>query len=400
MPALALLAVFGHRGAAPVAALSALAIALRPSIWREGLALLAPSRLGAAPLPRAALAVLILALWIAVTGFWSPTPGAAKLAFTVLTFALAGGALVFEASRASGERRRRMRLLFAGAVTAAAAALLFEGFSGGLLRAVVPPTDQSPLRVKDMTALARGVTFIAPLAFPAAAILFLLTGSRALAAAPVAIALLAAAQFSVLANVVALIFGTSAAAAAYFRPRPAIIALGALTILSFLAAPLFILTPAEAVTGAETALLPPSWAQRAHLWQESAERIVSQCWLPGCGADYTRAWKHDGVMIDIPGWPLPVEEAPTHPHNVFLQVWLELGLLGVFTFCTALAFGLKRLLAVEPQRLAIAAIVGAAAASYISFMLESSLWQAWRLGVLALAAFGGALSYSLNGERS
>lgn len=399
MPLLAWLAVFGHRGAAVVAGVSAIAIALRPSIWREGLPLVAPSRVAAAPLPRAALAGLFFTAWIAVTGIWSPAAGAWKLSLGVAAFVLAGGALVFEASRAGGTRLRRLCILFAGAVAIASAALLFEGFTGGLLRAIVPPADQSPLRLKDMTALARGVTLIAPLVFPAAAIILTMTGSRALAAAPIAFALLAAAQFSVVANVVALFAAGAAATAAYFRPRPVIVGLGALFLASMLAAPLFVLAPADAVTGADAALMPPSWAQRLHLWKEAAARIFS-CLPVGCGADYTRAWAGEGTMIEVPGWPLPVQEAPTHPHNLFLQVWLELGLPGVLSLCAALYFGMRRLAAIEPQRLAFAAIAGVAAATYISFMLEASMWQAWRIAVLALAAFGGALSYSCQRQHS
>ncbi|MDZ7629652.1 MAG: hypothetical protein U5J99_14720 [Parvularculaceae bacterium] len=395
MPLLAWLAVFGHRGAVLVAGLTALAIALRPSIWREGLSLLAPARLRAAPLPRAAAAGLLFVVWIAITGFWSPTPGAWKLSLGVAAFTLSGGALVFEAARASDRRVRRMAILFAGAVTIAAAALLFEGLTGGFLRSVVPPVDQTPLRWKDMTALARGVTFIAPLVFPAAAILWSLTRSRALAAAPIVFALLASLQFTVSANVVAILFATGAGAAALLRPRSAISALGALFLVSLIAAPLFAVAPADAVLSAETPLMPVSWAQRVNLWKETADRILEDCLLAGCGADYTRAWAADAVMIDVPGSPIPLTEAPIHPHNVFLQIWLELGFLGVITIATALGWGLKRLAAIEPQPLAFAAITAAFGASYISFMLEASLWQVWRISILSLAAYGGALSYSV-----
>jgi O-antigen ligase len=266
------------------------------------------------------------------------------------------------------------------------------------LRDLIPPTDQSPQRIKDMIALARGVTFIAPLAFPAAAIIFALTGSRARALAPVALTLLAAAQYSVAANAIAMFFAIGAAAAAYFRPRAVIVALGALFIFSFLAAPMFILTPADAVTGAETALVEPSWAQRAHMWREAAARILSTCGLAGCGADYTRAWAQEGTTITVPGSPVPVTEIPIHPHNVFLQVWLELGVVGLGALIAALWFGLRRLSMVEPDRLAFAALAAAAAATYISFMFEASLWQAWRLAIVSLASFGCALAYSTRGK--
>lgn len=400
LPALAVLAVFGHRGAAPAALLCALAVALRPDIWREGLPLLKPSRAAREPLPRATLAGLLFVFWIGVTGFWSPTPGAGKLAVTVAVFTLASGALVFEASRASLLRVRRIGALFAGAVTFAAAVLLFEGLTGGALRAMLPPADLSPLRFKDMTALARGVTLIAPLTFPAAAILFALTGSRALAAMPIVLALAAAPLFSVAANVAALLFAIGAGAIALWRPKQAIVALGALFIVSLVAAPVFILAPAEAVTGADHALMPPSWAQRVYVWRETAAQVLGDCALLGCGADAMRASMADSPMIAVPGSPILLQAAPMHPHNLFLQVWLELGVIGVVTLSAALWFALQRLAAIEPRRIAFAAIAAAVAATYLSFMFEASLWQAWRLAILSFAALGGALSYSFNGSRS
>lgn len=399
MPLMAWLAVFGHRGAVVVVALSALAIALRLQIWREGLPLLAPARIARDPLPRAAAAGVFFVLWVAITGFWSPTPGAWKLALGLTVFILGGGALVYEASRASARRVNLLAGLFAVSVIAAATLLLVEALTGGFLRSVVPPTDQSPQQSKDLTALARGVTFIVPLVFPAAAIMARRTNLRAFVAAPVLIALVAATQFSVAANVVALVCGAAAGAVALWRPRQTVIAIGALFIISFLTAPIFVFAPADAVLSADTAVLPPSWAHRVNLWKEAAERILSDCFWIGCGADYTRAWAADGAMIDVPGISGPLMKTPFHPHNLFLQVWLELGVIGVMSISAAISFGLKRLAEVEPRRAAFAAIAAAAAATYISFMFEASLWQAWRVAILSLAAFGGALSYSLNGLR-
>lgn len=408
MPLMAWLAVFGHRGAVIVAALPAMAIALRPRIWREGLSLLLPSRVAREPLPRAAAAGLFFVLWIAVTGFWSPTPGAWKLALAVCVFTICGGALVYEASRASERRAVLVAGLFASSVMVAAALLAVEGVTGGVLRDLVPPTDQSLLRWKDMTALARGVTFIAPLAFPAAAIMRTMALRRrpadpifaaVAAATPVVAAFAAAMQFSVTTNVVAILAGIGAGAVALWRPKHTLIALGALFVVSLLSAPLFAFAPAEAVLQAEPAVLPPSWAQRVNLWKEAADRVLEGCFWAGCGADYTRAWAADSRMIDVPGSPIPLKEAPLHPHNIFLQIWLELGAFGVLTIAAALWFGLQRLVEIPPRRAAFAAIAGAAAASYISFMFEASLWQSWRIAVLSLAVFGGALSYSLNGSR-
>ncbi len=389
------LAVFGHRGLAPAAGFIALTIGLRPQIWRSGFALFAPARIFSTPLSVAALSMGGFAVWIAATAFWSPTPGAEWLGLTAFAATLAGGALVFEALRATQRRARRFAQIFAISVSAAAALLLFEGLSGGYLRSVLPPEDASPLRWKDMTALARGVTAIAPLVFPAAVLLFRLTGSWVVALTPLGALLVAAAQFSVFANVIALAVGAGGFALALARPR-----LSAILLTAAFLAGLF-LSPIVAASAPISALvsdgdLPASWSQRLILWQVAAARALGDCFPGGCGADFARAWHAQGGLIDVVGFPLPLPLIPIHPHNVFIQIWLELGLPGVMFFAVALTAGAAAIFRSNIDRLSLAAMIAAASVSFISVMLEASLWQVWRLAVFALAAFGCAVSYSIN----
>lgn len=397
MTGIAFLAVFGHRGVAPCAGLMAIAAALRPEIWTAGLELLSPRSILSNPLSIALAATIGFSIWVATTLFWSPIPGAEWLGLTVLASALAAGALVFEAQRASRRRAERFAGLFIAMVSAASAALMFEGLSGGYLRDILPPEDLSPLRWKDFTALGRGVTAMAPLAFPVAVLLRRYSGSWLVAFSPVFALFVAAANFSIFANVAGLGCGVLAFWAAIRWPRGSVKFWSALIVVSLIALPFAAsLIPAEAVVNGEFSAAPPSWAQRLVVWRDTGLTAIANCMPWGCGADYARALGEQGETIEIPGWPIALPSMPVHPHNLFLQIWLELGLPGVILFATALIFATITLLRAKIDAATAAAISGAVAVSFISVMFEASLWQVWRLAVFTLAAFGGAVSYSIN----
>lgn len=387
----AVLATFSHRGVAPCVGFMALFVAMRASVWRDGFALLAPGRLRE-PLPLAFASTTALCAWIAASAFWSPTPGAPWLALTVAAGVLCAGAIVHEASFATARRAQAFSAMFAIAVSAAVALLLFEALSGAYLRAVTPPDDLSELRFKDMTSLGRGVTAIAPLVFPAAVAVRRLTGSTIVAAAPVICLFAAAAEFSVFANVVALVVGAVAFMAASAAPRSTLGALAVLFVFALVASPfIFSGIPIEVFT--DGGATPPSWAHRLVAWQETGDRALGPCFPFGCGADYARTWAETAEAVSLPNWPVAVSVMPTHPHSGFLQIWLELGVVGVATLFIAFIASAIALMRIEIPRAAAAALAAAFAVSFISVILEASLWQAWRLAVFALAAFGVALAF-------
>jgi len=397
MTGVAILAVFGHRGLAPCAGLMALAVALRGRTWKAGFGLLSLRRMTAQPLSIAFAAALGFSVWVALTVFWSPVRGAEWLGLTVLVSILSAGALVFEAQRASRRRADFFAALFTAAVSAGAAALMFEGLSGGYLRGILPPEDLSPLRWKDLTALGRGVTAIAPLAFPAAIMLRRMSGSWLIAFSPVFAIFLAAASFSIFANVASIAAGALACLAGLARPRLSLKFWSAIILLSLIAVPFAAsMIPADATHNGAFGFLPASWSHRLVIWKAAAQASFGSCFPLGCGADYARALSENGAMTDIKGWPVPVPVMPVHPHNLFLQIWLELGLPGVALFAIALIAGAGALLRSDIDRMTSAAVAAVATVSLISVMFEASLWQVWRLAVFALAAFGCAVSYSIN----
>lgn len=394
---LPLTVVFGHRGVAPWLLLASLPAFVRGDFWQSAFGQLFDRPDLRNPFFAGFVAILIFCLWIFLSGFWSPK-GEPSLTLYVLAPVLVGGSVVWFALNLSGAWAYRLAAAFALSVAAGMAVLLFEGLTGGVLRSVLPPDDSGPDGSRDIIALGRGVTALAPAIFPAAAIAAMLRGRR-YGAAVIVIGCLAAFSNDVTANVTAIGVGVFAAGMSLYAPRAMLAACGWLFLALLFAAPLAAFLPVEALFERFSGTAPPSWLHRIAVWQAAAASLPEG--MPfGFGADYARILKETAPMITVPGAAAPLSLMPTHPHNVFLQIWLELGLVGVLTIAAFVFFGIRILARASlPNGVAVSA-AGAAAAIAVSMMVEGSLWQVWRLAAMALAAMGVALTYSLYRLRS
>jgi O-antigen ligase len=140
--------------------------------------------------------------------------------------------------------------------------------------------------------------------------------------------------------------------------------------------------------------LPNSARARIIIWEYTAERVLEAPWL-GIGADSTEALEHKATAIQPEGYVYPRETGP-HAHDVFLQAWYELGVVGVILLaCVGVALALRiKLLPFRAQPFAAAGF--AAFATSIAFAW--SIWQSWMLcaaGLLLLYLLMAA--YSLKG---
>ncbi|MEZ5919833.1 MAG: hypothetical protein R3C60_00625 [Parvularculaceae bacterium] len=389
-----LVIVLAHRGVAPLAGIFALAIALRVAVWRDGFALFGTVGVRTKPLPQAAFASALLCLWILLGGVLFNASEVMKLSLTVGAAILAAGAFSWEALNASPIRLRRIAIGYAAAVATGAGLLLFEAMTGGFLRAITPPVDDSPGRYYDMTALGRGVTALCAMAFPAAAIIFQLTKSRLAAAMPIIALTIAALRFSIEANVIALAAGAVALLISLRKPALAMRIFGGLFLLGLAIAPAALLLP-DSVAFYDHTGFPASWLQRFIIWRTAAAHAFGECFPWGCGADFARAIHNEGRVVSVPGSPIALPVMPIHPHNVFLQVWLELGVPGVILVGVAIFGGMRALGRVNIGEIAIAAISASAAVIFVSFSVEASLWQAWRLAAIAFSVFGATICAAL-----
>jgi O-antigen ligase len=90
-----------------------------------------------------------------------------------------------------------------------------------------------------------------------------------------------------------------------------------------------------------------------------------------------------------------------HPHNSFLQVWVELGIVGAILAGAVLMLMLRSLAVLPPGPRAAALALVAAAAS-VAFV-EHGAWQAWwtaGLGVAISWLRQGLLPQNVHSERN
>ncbi|MEM9423127.1 MAG: O-antigen ligase family protein, partial [Pseudomonadota bacterium] len=269
--------------------------------------------------PRWTLWLFGLMAYGAVTCIWSPSDEA----YAWPGFLLALGGLTYSAMGA-GDRQLSTYVLVAAGF--AIVLLGFEAVTGGLLRDITPP--KAPPN-KDDIATARGIT--AALYLAPAVLLVLVRYQRWLSALLVLSSVCVAAfAFGIFANTLAFILAVLAAGFTYWRPRYGLRLLIVCAVFGFIAMPL----SALALPSVETLLTyeagPATWRIRLVIWkvvtQSMAEHPLHL--LFGNGIESVRVLGDELGMMSVPGALHDISVVPTHPHNVFLQVWYELGLVG------------------------------------------------------------------------
>ena len=127
--------------------------------------------------------------------------------------------------------------------------------------------------------------------------------------------------------------------------------------------------------------LPNSARARIIIWEYTAERVLERPWL-GIGADSTPALK---AKKDASEWPEGFVYKRTtgqHAHNLFLQVWYELGLAGAILAAVAGAAVVLRI----PSLPLAAQAYGAASFALFAVMAAFAwgVWQIWLMCAFAL----------------
>jgi len=398
---LPLTVVFGHKGVAPWLLLASLPAFARGDFWQAAFGQLFDRPDIRDPFFAGFLAIMFFCIWIFVSGFWSPEHHY-SLFLWVLAPVLLGGSVVWFSLNLPKLWTYRLALAFALAIALGMTVLAFEGVTDGFLRSILPPNDPSADPARDIIALGRGVTALAPALFPAAMIVSMIW-NRTAALCVLALGIAAGFSNDVTANAVAIAAGLAGVIFTFKAPMTTFLIAWAGLILLLLLTPLAAsLLPVDAIFASVEANAPEwaqgsftTWYHRLAIWDSAAARIADG--MPfGFGADYARIWTESAPHVAVPGAPAPLSVMPLHPHNVILQIWLELGLPGVISLGLFFYFGGVALRHASLPTPIIAVAVGALAAVVVSLMVEGSLWQVWRLAAMALAAMGVALSYSLH----
>ena len=137
--------------------------------------------------------------------------------------------------------------------------------------------------------------------------------------------------------------------------------------------------------------LPNSFIHRLLIWDFTLDRIAERP-LFGWGLDTSRAipggTERRPVRFIVPWSDRPIthsdQNLPLHPHNAALQVWLELGLMGVLVVMFAVWKFLRTQLVLPGSGPMAGYIICAMAIYSVAFGLMQSWWLA--LLVLTWAA--------------
>lgn len=312
--------------------------------------------------------VAAILLWCAAATSWSPrvVEPAVTLAQAAATV-IAGYALVelvqwegFE----PGMRSRLRRALVAGVVLAAVVCLVEMTLDHPIYRLFAGRLSESGIFDGRTN---RGYSLLAMLLWPALIGLGAAAGRLRRPALAVA-AVIAALALSESGTTQAAFAGALAAVAlARWRPRLAVRALPAVLVAAVLAMPW--LAEAFALDSLKSASwVPFSLQHRLFIWQHVAEWVFQK---PVFGWGF--AASEHLPAFDAAAFKGKKAAIPLHPHNAALQLWLELGLVGVVAGCGLLVVLFRRLARyARPTR---ELLLGAAVTTVLIALPGYGLWQ-------------------------
>lgn len=351
-----LVPVFSQRGIVPVVAVTALLSSA--SHFARGRSL---------PQWRAWLIpglVTMFILWGAASALWSIEPAQSRgQSLQQLGWLLVLSLLVPVVAGLGAAERRQVAFAAAGGCLLAMALLAIDAGTGfGLQHLIRSKGVPSHIQNKALTSLVL-------LLWPTLLGLWLLGWRRSAMGLTVA-AVVVVVPLESRTAALGLLAGIVAAGAVALGGRPMVILMGVALAGVALAMPL--ISDAMVAGGwKDTALLDSSARHRIIIWEFVAERVRERPLL-GWGLEVSRVIPNFGAVPPF-GYK---EMIPVHPHNAFMQVWLELGVVGVVLLLGSVLAVLRSIVAMPraPQAFAAGAWAATAAASMPGYGNGQSWW--------------------------
>ena len=142
--------------------------------------------------------------------------------------------------------------------------------------------------------------------------------------------------------------------------------------------------------------LPLSWQHRLAIWRYVSSRALERP-LIGHGFDASRYIGRDAGTAILkeptpPHRPYIAGQLPLHPHNMALQLWLELGLVGVL-LCIWLLLQIVVFLSTHLRSRVLVAMASGTLCSFLTIaLLSHGIWQSWWLATAWLAVAAGVIA--------
>ncbi len=341
----------------------------------------------------ALLFALGFALYVTLSTLWAPDIAFGDDGPRLFMMVLNG---FFLLTAASLVRPQFCKLYFLFALLAVLA-IGFESITGGWLRDILPP-DNDPAR--DDVATGRGTSiglFFLPalwlMIWQGVGVTGFLSwrGKALLMGLTFALMAVGAVRFGIAANLLAILALLAVWLMALRFPKSMLnmAFITALTLLVLTPFLFMVLPSLEDLNALEQG--PASWRMRLVIWKYTAGEIFSDpvVFLFGHGVNATKALTEASPIMTLPGAPPDAYMLPTHPHNLFLQIWFEYGLVGIVLvsgFFIAMWQAFSRLAGAD--RLFFAAIASLFAIFLVFSAVEASLWTQWRLISFVFGVWG------------
>ena len=348
-------------------------------------------------------------VWGGLSAIWAVDSELSLRRFIKFLSLYLGLWLLFAAANATGgTRTRRLVLVLGTGWTVAALLLVLEVyFDGGVwLQTVRGPWLHD---VAALKALKRGSTVLLILSWPLA--LGLYKWRYRLAAVSV---LLSPGYFLMLigatAGMIAWVAGLVVALLVWVIPRKASLKLTIVTGLIVMATPVPVSMIPSDLTDLTNWISSPG-IHRLAMWKFTGDRIGERPVI-GWGLENSRVVPGGRTIVPIADWvrqnPKTIEEHPSlpgfladnppeflplHPHNFVLQIWLELGFLGILLAAATAGTIFQIIHRAALSKTACAASYGMITACFSIAYLSYGAWQTWWLSSVILAiAFMIAIS--------
>jgi O-antigen ligase len=325
-----------------------------------------------------AIAVALLLLWLCASSLWSPihTDQWLRLLLTI------GFGVACLAITLALDDTRKLFVLLLWCCGALALLLAVEALFNAPLNGWAQPGQVQWAVFRNP---AKGAAILMCMTAPVAAALLGAGLTRTILAVALSIAASwLSLQFDNAANGIAYLVAFAAGFLAFAAPRITILAGGAFAALWALAAPWVL-----RLVGVNDDL-PYSWAARLHIWRFAIDRIADRP-VFGWGLDASRTFDE---TVQLQGQTHPL--MPLHPHNVFLQVWLEAGAIGAVLLAVTIALAAWSAAHAADKARRIAA--GGTALAALIFAIDNFSFGAWQEWWIA-SAFLGALALIIAARR-
>ena len=372
--------------------LALIAIALGVRAWRQGVAWRT-----LVPLDAVSIAAFLVATYVSINGLWAADQGAgfakAALLWGLILVTIAAGTAI----TALDERQLRLAALgFAAGAALGAVYVLIEMLTdAGITRALMNtfpafrPDKAKHLVIRygyirkiSLSELNQNVTIVMLSLWPALSVLALIADRhrrRLFLGLIFVVTALAVVLSQHQSSQIALVLSLVAFLLAWKWRTAVIRALAGLWCLAF-ALVLPVDFAAYNAGWHMESWLPDSARARIILWEYTAERVLEHPWL-GIGVDSTHSLNRRGHVDQPQGFVFP-RSSGEHAHNLFLQTWYELGLIGAVLLALAGAAIALRMLRLPND------IQPFAAASFAAFFgiaaFAWSIWQTWFMCAIGL----------------